>query len=52
MAVAPDRDLGRGTIYDDRLERMERRLWLALYGVAAAMASEFFGLLMTLRVEQ
>ena len=34
------------------LERLERRLWLALYGVAAAMASELFGLLMTIKIEQ
>ena len=34
------------------LERLERRLWLAVYGVAAAMASELVGFLMRLKLEQ
>lgn len=34
------------------LERLERRLWFALYGVAAAMASEVFTLMMAIRFEQ
>ncbi|MEO1611493.1 MAG: hypothetical protein AAFU55_03940 [Pseudomonadota bacterium] len=32
------------------LERLERRLWLAVYGVAVAMASEVVALLMELKV--
>ncbi|MEL7466085.1 MAG: hypothetical protein AAFN79_18580 [Pseudomonadota bacterium] len=32
------------------LERLERRLWLAVYGVAMAMASELVGLVMSVNV--